>query len=181
MEFAGSNTQSAAAPEFELDALPHDRSQCLECMLAVRLSSSSTEPNTHSPELSSSSRTDSGAINPSATVEVANTAERKEAERERSASQGEQSEEERKGKEGTRSLTLGEESQKRRGSRSPSPLVGMKRVNSESVDMDSVDSELREEGEMKESSVDDSSQETSGKEGSSSQSSGAKGIPVGSR
>ena len=173
MEFAGSNTQSAAAPEFELDALPHDRSQCLECMLAMRLSSSSTEPNTHSPESSSSSRTDSGAVNQSATVEVANTAERKEAERGRSVSQGEQSGEERKG---ARSLTLGEESQKRRGSRSPSPLVRMKRVNSDSADMDSADLELREEGEMKGSSVEDSSQETSGKEGSSSQSSGAKGI-----
>ena len=202
MEFAGSKTQSAAAPEFELDALPHNRSQCLECMLSMRPSSSSTDPNTHSPELSSSSRIDGSAVSPSATVEVTNTAERKAAGRGRSSSQVEQNRngEEREEWECVRSLTITEDSQKGRRSRSSSPLVRMKRVDSDSLDMnrdtggerkddresseDKADLELREEGEMKESSVDDSSQETSGKEGSSSQSSGAKGIltnMVGSR
>ena len=194
MEFAGSKTQSAAAPEFERDALPHNRSQCLECMLAMSPSSSSTEPNAQSPELSSPSRIDGSAVSPSATMEVTNTAERKEAGRERSSSLVEQNEnrEEREEWECVRSLTITKENEKRRGSRSPSPLVRMKRVDSDSLDMnretggerkddresseDKADLELREEGEVKESSVDDSSQETSGKEGSSSQSSGAKGI-----
>lgn len=216
MGLEGLSSRSAAAPEFDLDAYSHDPSKCLECMLSLRrqTSSSSTESfrpvpptsnSTLSPELRSPSHGAGSATNPNTTVRITSTLEEEEGEgpkRDKShpsipeEKQNSSDTIQREGRECVQT-SLGKETQletqQDRRTRSPSPLLRMKRVESdEDVEMggerkedkesseNKIDFELgegeKEAGGERGSSTENSSQDTSGKEGSSSQSSGEKEI-----
>ena len=173
-----------------------------------------TSNSTLSPELRSPSHGAGSATNPNTTVRITSTMEEEEGEEEEGEGEEEGKGEgpkrdkshpsipeekknssdtiQREGRERVQT-SLGKETQQDRRNRSPSPLLRMKRVESDGdVEMggerkegkesseNKIDFELgegeKEAGGERGSSTEDSSQDTSGKEGSSSQSSGEKEI-----